>query len=136
MVPRVSFSIPRSARVVPARVYVARGKHANYPSVSVCQETDHALGIFPYQRDNCSYTSPVEARVEVFTTRNLGSRAYPLQDNPIGSQGNTGTCRLSEEKYAGNNLQECFWRTGVGFGGWQPYNRVLGYGEILQQRGF
>jgi hypothetical protein len=128
------FSYPDRDRWYP-RVFVARGKHANYTSKKKCEET---VWKFPfwYQRDNCSYTNPREARVEVGLDRNLGSRAVPANDIPLGSQGNTGTCVTSAGRYAGNGLQECYWRSGIGFGGWQPYHRADGYSELLGDRGF
>jgi len=131
-----SFTYPAHEGWYPL-IFVARGKHANYESKSRCEETVAVIGpLLTYQRDNCSYTTIHESRVAVTSLTNLGSRIRPASDVPSGSQGNIHTCVVSQGAFVGNGLQECFWRTGFGFGGWQPYNRVTGYGEVLTATGF
>ena len=132
-----SWTYPAKAQWYPL-VYTAIGKHANYPSVSSCEELQQVwILMIPwwYQRDDCSYASFKESRVSVLTSRNLGSRAYPAADVPI-SPDDQYTCVRSTDRFAGNGRQECFWKTAHVFRGWQDAAGVTGYGDILMDRGF
>jgi len=109
-------------------VWVSIGKHANYQSTLVCNESE---------RDGSCVNDPrVRQDVEVLRGANLGSRAVPLV-NCVGSR--------SPEANPG---MECFWehRLNFGFRGWQrdssaPYDSSVvrpttPYGVILQQYEF
>jgi hypothetical protein len=93
------------------RIWVAQGKHAGYASISECNS---------HPGENCSHADPVYWRVEFVPGRNIGSRAHPARsdvDLP------PGTCKYSQETFAGNGRAECFWAgSSAGyyrFAGWQ-----------------
>lgn len=83
------------------RVYVSRGKHANYRSRSACS----AGGAFG--QDDCAVDADV-GRFMVWQDRNLGSARYPLRD-----------CVQSYSDLEERAGTECFW-TSEHFTAWQP----------------
>lgn len=109
------------------RIWVARNKHANYPSQTVCAES----------YDDCEHSSPAYWRVEYYPERNIGSREFPA---PSDTGLLSGTCRYSVEKFAGNGKAECYWRDDssyMRFNGWQEsLDDVTTYDEQLHYLGF
>jgi hypothetical protein len=102
--------IPRGA----PRIWVARGKHANYPSPREC-DTGH------WYYDSCDGNAVVYRFPVVSTAQNIGSRHHPL---PQGDAFNRAGCfaaeRLPLPSAATNaGTRECFWSTTAPFRGWQ-----------------
>lgn len=95
-------------------MWIAKGKHAGYATQSAC----NSGGVFGADAcpDNVS-----DSRIQVLSTRNLGTRSTPLKD-----------CVLSVTPSTRHG-QECFW-TGDKFRGWYTTDEAEGvkpYGEIL-----
>ena len=94
------------------RVWVATGKHANYPTSRSCDAGHWFL-------DSCDHNS-LRVRFPVLTSRqNIGSRARPLpepdgcmdSDNlPLGAEG------------VDRGSRECVWNGSQPFRGWQTSN--------------
>jgi hypothetical protein len=107
------------------RSYVALGKHANYNSVSACNNGAFAAS------DDCSSVDTSE-RVHVSAAYNIGSSAVHLID-----------CVPSRDPsftYYGSGRQECYWSSGE-FRGWIPTSvggssATPGYGARLTSFGF
>lgn len=95
------------------RVYLSKGKHANYRSASACN-TGGAFGF-----DTCVGNVDV-GRLLVWQDRNVGSARFPIRNcvsSISGSTSRTGT--------------ECFW-TGSAFAAWHPTDEgVSPYAGIL-----
>lgn len=90
------------------RVYVAEGKHANYPTRSVCED-DGGLS------DRCAGNTVVQ-RIRHANQFNVGS----LRHNFI----NAGTCVRGGALFAyypENYGTECFWQPNRKFRGWSKY---------------
>lgn len=109
-------------------VFVARQKHANYPSRKACNDGGGApwplIELFPY--DDCSPNSQV-FRPEVSPFRNLGSNARRLLD-----------CVASTYSFYQSPIRkECMW-SGTRFYGWQldRTTSASGYGGLLRVEGF
>lgn len=99
-------------------IWVAEGRHANYPSWTSCERGHHSIDTC--SRHDVSYYFPVLA------DRNLGSRSHPLPASGCVSGRDLLTSRVD------STAQECFWRADASFGGWQaaargvtPYDRYL-----------
>lgn len=96
------------------RIWIARGKHANYPSAREC-DTGH------WYYDSCdgnsvSYRFPV-----VSGAQNIGSRLQPL---PRGDALTPPGCFLGERlplpsTATDAGTRECFWNSAAAFRGWQ-----------------
>lgn len=117
--------IPRGA----PRVWVAKGKHANYSSPRQC-DTGH------WSYDSCDGNS-VRYRFPVLSSaQNVGSRHQPL---PPADRSNPAGCLTAEwlplrSTATDAGTRECFWDPNASFRGWQrdatgnaptPYARVL-----------
>ena len=106
------------------RVWVARGKHANYPTQDSCDSGHWFL-------DSCDGNA-IQMRFPVLTTRqNIGSRQHPLP-------GGDGCIVAAELPLPGGAVaeqaRECPWSDAQAFTGWQstpargaatPYSRYL-----------
>jgi hypothetical protein len=119
--------IPRGA----PRIWVARGKHANYPTPREC-DTGH------WYYDSCDGNSVAYRFPVASSAQNVGSRHQPL---PAGDSFNPSGCFAAEQlplrsgsTHAGT--RECFWNWTARFRGWQrdsagiaptPYGRLLRY---------
>ena len=114
--------------VVPSgapRVWVARDKHANYPSRRAC-ESGH------WAQESCSEASVSYRFPTALADQNLGSRMRPR----FGPRG----CVRSEElpfavPGAQSGTSECFWSTDDPFRGWQGNSggSATPYGLLLQR---
>jgi hypothetical protein len=112
------------------RIYVAKGKHANYPSSREC-DTGH------WYYDSCDGNSVAYSFPVVSSAQNVGSRHQPL---PQAGASNPAGCITAQRlplpsTMADAGTRECFWSP-MPFRGWQrdpsgnastPYARVLGY---------
>jgi hypothetical protein len=91
------------------RVWVARGKHANYPSRAAC-DSGH------WYSDTCDQNR-VAVRFPVRSTeQNLGSRLRPRAAG-LGCVAAEGLPLAGEGAHAG--ARECFWDSAAPFWGWQ-----------------
>ena len=113
------------------RYWVAVGKHANYPTRTLCE--GGAQG-----NDACP--NPISTwRVEVSGLWNIGSKAHPAPDVRFGSYGNQYTClRSRNDEWRNLGIlpgTECFWDETVYFAGWRGVPGVKGYGTILEDFG-
>jgi hypothetical protein len=113
------------------RIWVAKGKHANYPSPREC-DTGH------WYYDSCDGNSVAYRFPVVSSAQNVGSRRQPL---PLGDASNPVGCLTAERlplpsTAADAGTRECFWDPTAAFRGWQrdpagsaasPYARVLRY---------
>lgn len=107
------------------RAYVAVGKHANYNSISACNNGAFAA------TDDCSHVDTSE-RIFVSAAYNVGSSTIQLID-----------CVPSRDPgyiYYGGGRQECYWSSG-NFRGWIPTSiggtsAEPGYGSRLSAFGF
>jgi hypothetical protein len=111
------------------RIWVARGKHANYPSRREC-DTGH------WYYDSCDRNSVAYRFPIVSSAQNVGSRHQPL---PPGDASNPAGCFTAERvplRSTGIDAgtRECFWDPAAAFRGWQrrptghaptPYALVL-----------
>jgi len=99
-------------------VWVAEGKHANYPSESACNSG--ALSMDECHYNNASHRIPV-----VYGQQNIGSRSLPLRDCVAPFWGSTMTA---------SGAVECLWSRGTKptFDGWQGY--TLHGGSPLYER--
>lgn len=115
---------PEKAGTYP-RVWVAQGKHANYPNKASCDEGG------TFDSDTCEKNN-TGARVEYSGAYNLGSRPARLRD--------CVQSRNPSWQFYGTGKQECYWRAGDTFRAWYPDN--IGGGEsgvhadILASLGF
>lgn len=111
------------------RVWVAKGKHANYPSAREC-DSGH------WYYDSCDghdagYTFPI-----LSSQQNIGSRLHPLPD---GAAGCVTADRLPLPDHRGDNgTTECFWDDVKRFTGWQRTNSrgATSYARVLADVGF
>jgi hypothetical protein len=126
----VGFEYPGRVGGFP-RVWVADGKHANYPTKSYCDgHGGEAPGGIILSTDSCS-NPRTEARVTVGTTLNVGSDSHRLADCVTANNPNHPAYALQ--------IQECFWSTGRNFFGWFNFNNntySTEYGAILRAHGF
>lgn len=107
------------------RAFVAVGKHANYGSISACNNGAFAA------TDDCTHVDTSE-RIFISAAYNVGSNAVRLID-----------CVLSRDPsyvYYGSGKQECYW-TSSEFRGWIPTSiggtaAEPGYGARLSSFGF
>ena len=102
--------IPRSA----PRIWVAKGKHANYPSPREC-DTGH------WYYDSCDGNSVAYRFPVVSKAQNVGSRHHPL---PQGDASNPTGCITAERlplpsAATDAGTRECFWNPTATFRGWQ-----------------
>jgi hypothetical protein len=109
-------------------VWVARNKHANYPSRSAC-ESGH------WGQDQCSRDS-VSYRVPVSERSNVGSRSHPF-----AAIGGCLPARALDWKGDRRALDavECIWNDSAAFRGWQTSGtavRTTPYGYQLRAFGF
>jgi hypothetical protein len=105
-------------------IFVAWGKHANYPSDSACDSG----GVL--NKDECDSNRIIRSAYSAY--HNLGSSHHPLRN-----------CVYSESTYFGNGVSECFWSTGGQFSGWTgisnppPWDTAVpNYGAYLMGQGF
>jgi hypothetical protein len=112
------------------RIWVAKGKHGNYPSRREC-DTGH------WYYDSCDGNSVAYRFPVVSSAQNVGSRKHPL---PHGKPSNPAGCFSAEQlplpsRAIDAGTRECFWNPALPFRGWQrepageaptPYAVVLG----------
>ena len=96
------------------RVWVARGKHANYPSASACD-----AGHWYY--DSCDGNSIAYRFPVLSSVQNVGSRRMPL---PQGDAYDPAGCLRADvlplaSAGADPGTRECFWDPAAPFRGWQ-----------------
>ena len=113
------------------RVWVAKGKHANYPSAREC-DSGH------WYYDSCDDNDAAYRFPIVTSAQNIGSRVRPL---PFG--GITGGCVGAEDlpvrdDRADGGTRECFWHGAARFRGWQRGNHqgATSYSRVLASAGF
>lgn len=95
------------------RVYVSRGKHANYRSREACS------GGGAFGQDDCAVDTDM-GRFRVWQDRNVGSARFPLRD-----------CVTSTSSLPQRTGTECFW-SGTFFAGWRPWSYgVTPYSVLL-----
>jgi len=90
------------------RVWVAEGKHANYPKRSVCQD-DGGIA------DTCESNYPV-IRIRHAVQYNIGSARYNFINAKTCVKGGALVAHYPE-----NYGTECFWQPGNTFQGWSKY---------------
>ena len=113
-----------SAPLSAPRVWVARDKHANYPTRSAC-ESGH------WRQERCAKTGP-QYRFPVAQERNLGTRAR----SPFGPQGCVRADQLQFPPLtAPSDATECVWSAEIAFRGWlrDHPGSATPYGLILQR---
>jgi hypothetical protein len=96
------------------RIWVARGKHANYPSPGEC-DTGH------WYYDSCNGNSVAYRFPLVSSAQNVGSRRQPL---PVRDSSNPAGCVTAERlplpsSATDAGTRECFWDPSAAFRGWQ-----------------
>ena len=108
------------------RVWVAKGKHANYPSAREC-DSGH------WYYDSCDENDAAYRFPIVTSAQNIGSRIRPL---PTG--GSAGGCIAAEDLPVGDNradggTRECFWDAAARFRGWQrgSHQGATSYARVL-----
>lgn len=112
------------------RVWVADGKHANYPTQSYCDDHGGMIYGVILSSDACSNPRS-ETRVTVGSTYNVGSDDNRLIDCVTSNNPNHPACSLQ--------IEECFWSSGRNFFGWLNFNNndfSSEYGGILRANGF
>jgi hypothetical protein len=106
------------------RVWIARGKHANYPSQAIC-DMGGMLAV-----DTCEGNNTA-TRLLALATRNLGSRHAQFADCVSSAN--------PSYMYYGSGRNECFW-TSSAFRGWVPLTVGGGssgmYSAVLAEVGF
>lgn len=119
----IQFTYPTKPGGYP-RVWIARGKHANYPDETTCDDGSY------FHTDTCEGNNTA-TRLFASATRNLGSRDAPFAD-----------CVASVNPsyaYYGAGRTECYW-TSKSFRGWVPDSVGGGqsgtYSTILTGLGF
>jgi hypothetical protein len=114
-----------TARGAP-RVWVAKGKHGNYPSAREC-DSGH------WYYDSCD-DNDVAFRFPIVTSaQNIGSRVRPFRDGGLPRG-----CVAAEElpvpdSRADAGTRECFWDAAVRFRGWQrgSHQGATSYARVL-----
>lgn len=102
-------------------IWVAEGRHANYPSERACDEGHHSIDTC--DRHDTSLRFPVTAHVQ-----NIGSAGRPFPA--------TGciTGRMTGSSLAVPDAEECVWTIGALFRGWQAVEGgVTGYWRYLHE---
>jgi hypothetical protein len=123
------FSWARGARRGPPRIWVAKGKHANYPSPREC-DTGH------WYNDSCDENSIAYRFPILSSAQNVGSRGRPLPRHDVhGLEGCIAPDRLLlRSAGVAPGTRECFWDPAAAFRGWRrlpagegatSYSRVL-----------
>lgn len=104
-------------------IWVAEGRHGNYPSRRACDRGHHFI-------DSCD-RNEVEARFPVLPGRNVGSGAAPIRNADLPPGCVSGAYVGSAAPGVAPEARECFWSE-VPFRGWQnrgggatPYARYL-----------
>jgi hypothetical protein len=100
------------------RVYIAEGKHANYPTRQSCNDGGFA------GQDTCTRVN-TWVRITAPVSQNIGSRHIRWID-----------CKVSENtgyEYYGEGKEECYWRT-MRFRGWVPFRVGGGDSEDYSAR--
>jgi hypothetical protein len=108
------------------RVWVAKGKHANYPSRRECDS-----GHWYYDscdRNDVAYRFPI-----VTSAQNIGSRDHPLPEDGIARGCVAAEALVVADQRADRGTTECFWDPGSRFRGWQRggYDGATSYGRVL-----
>lgn len=116
------------ARRGAAVVWVAEGRQANYPSTSAC-DAGH-FGLDTCDRNSVGYRFPIRSGMQ-----NIGSRVRPLgaADGCI-----TAASLGSRSEVPVPGIEECFWSSSAGFGGWLPRSRearTTPYERYLRETG-
>jgi hypothetical protein len=98
------------------RIWVAKGKHANYPSSREC-DTGH------WYYDSCDGNSVVYRFPVLSNAQNVGSRRRPLSSRDDAS---TTGCIAAEHLLLRSSgtafgTRECFWDDATPFRGWQRH---------------
>jgi hypothetical protein len=110
------------------QIFVARFKHANYPTRQSCNDGGGAPwpAVILFPTDDCSPNSQI-FRPEVNVSRNLGRYAHRLRD-----------CVTSTYSFYQTPVRtECLWSSPYFFGWQQDHStHATGYGEILLAQGF
>jgi hypothetical protein len=119
----------RNPRGAP-RIWVAKGKHGNYPSPRECDS-----GHWYYDscdRNDVAYRFPI-----VTSAQNIGNRFRPLPD------GLRRGCIAAEElpvpdSRADGGTRECLWDIATRFRGWQrgSHQGATSYARVLANAGF
>jgi hypothetical protein len=124
------FSWAENTRGAP-RVWVARGKHANYPSAREC-DSGH------WYYDSCDDNDAAYRFPIVTSDQNIGGRFRPLADGRMARG-----CLAAEELPIGDQRAdgrtiECFWDAGARFRGWQrgSHAGATSYVRVLSAAGF
>ena len=108
------------------RIWVARGKHAHYPSARACDR-----GHWGY--DSCDRNSAVVRFPVVSAAQNIGSRAHPL---PAPDGCLAASALLLGPAGLDPTARECVWDASRPFRGWQSDSRGPGptsYGRSLTE---
>lgn len=102
-------------------VWVAEGRHANYPDRRACDRGHYGL-------DTCD-RHDARVRFPVASERNIGSASRPR--HPAGCIPR----RALESAMVDPSAEECVWRPGARFRGWQPDagEGVTGYRRYLDE---
>jgi hypothetical protein len=113
------------------RVWVAKGKHANYPSRAEC-DTGHWY-YDSCDRNDAAYRFPITS-----IHQNIGSRRRPL---PAGDAAGCINAPSPPPRSLSvdHRALECLWGSTTGFSGWQRTRRGYGatpYGRVLAAAGF
>jgi hypothetical protein len=113
------------------RVWVAKGKHANYPSVREC-DSGH------WYYDSCDHNDVAYRFPIVTSAQNIGSRLRPFPN-----RGLLRGCVAAEElpvpdDRANGGTSECFWDAAARFRGWQrdSHQGATSYARVLGAAGF
>ncbi|HRP08564.1 MAG TPA: hypothetical protein PLL69_08750 [Gemmatimonadales bacterium] len=114
------------------RIYVADGKHANYPTQQYCKDHGGRIPVIGSITDSDECTTPrTLVRIEVPVNGNVGSSDVNLINCVTSGNPNHPAYTLQED--------ECYWTPGRRFHGWfHVDNGDFGgvYGDILRSRGF
>jgi hypothetical protein len=122
------FAWVRGIRRGAPRVWVARGKHAKYPSPREC-DSGH------WYYDSCDGNAVAYRFPVLSSAQNIGSRRRPLPRDVSGPAGCVATEQLLlRSSRVASGARECFWDPPTPFRGWQhqasgeaptAYSRVL-----------
>ncbi|MEX1181709.1 MAG: hypothetical protein WEF86_00635 [Gemmatimonadota bacterium] len=102
-------------------IWVAEGRHANYPSERACDEGHHSIDTC--DRHDARFRFPVDGH-----TQNIGSSAHPTPSTGCITGRMTGSSRAVPDAV------ECMWSVGASFGGWQAVDDgATGYWRYLYE---
>lgn len=114
------------------RLFVADGKHANYPTQQYCKDHGSMIPIIQVISDTDECTNPRSlVRLEVAPSANVGSSTVKLIDCVVSGNPSHPVYALQQD--------ECYWTPGRRFHGWYYVtNGNFGgvYGDVLLSFGF